>query len=170
MERREVLRRVLVAGALAGVAATIAPACAHMTPPARNDGPTRSSEGVELAVARKSCDQIQKPDWHGNDLAELTLEVQVRNPTPAPVTIKRVDLRLLAPDGTALRTVTWRAADPLPVGRRETKSFEIRFMSRGSLQCAAELQLDTRGAVTTDDRVLQTGRITFTPSPPLRPM
>ena len=150
----------------AGLAAAFFPACAHLAAPARNGGPTRSAEGVELAVAGKSCAETQEPDWYGDDLAELTLQVRVRNPTNAPVTIHREDLRLLVPAGGALRTISWRAAEPLPVAVGETKAFEIRFMSRGVLACGAAPELETRGSVTMDDKVLPTGRIAFTPSAP----
>ncbi len=144
-----------------------ASACATMTPPVRTGAPTQTSEGVELAVARKHCDQTQDSDWDGEDLAELIVEVQVKNPTRAPIAIHRGDMRLLAPDGAALKTITWRADDPLYVASGETKSFDMRFMARGSLECGAPLQLDTRGAVTTDHHVLVTDRISFTPSAPL---
>ena len=137
-----------------------------MTPPARGGGPTQTSDGVELAVAGNHCEQTMETDWQGADLAELILAVKVKNPTPAPIAVHRGDMRLLAPDGAALKTVTWGAREPLYVASGETKSFDIRFMSRGSLQCGAPLQLDTRGAVTTDDHVLVTDRISFTPSAP----
>ena len=86
-------------------------------------------EGIELSVTRQLCTQIQEADFPGADLVETILEIAIRNPTPEPIAVRRDAFRLLAPDGSALRTVTWRAADPLVVGRRTTGVFRLRYMS-----------------------------------------
>jgi hypothetical protein len=154
-------RPVLVVGL---VSLLLPAACAHMTAPARNGGPTRSVEGVALALARESCDQTREPGWHGLDLTELTLEIEVRNPTATPLAILRKNMRLVTPDGGALKTSTFGAGSPLDVAGGETKTFEVRFQSRGALACAAELRLDTDGSVTAGAKPLATDGITFTPS------
>jgi hypothetical protein len=120
----------------------LAPACASMRPPAQNDGPALSREGVQLAVLKQACTQTQEPDQPDNDLAEAIVEVEVRNPARDAVTINRTEFRLLTPGGFALKTRTWGSADPLVLKGGETRVFEMRFMSRGSLECSRELQLD----------------------------
>ena len=143
---------------------TLTPACASMRPPAQNSGPTLSTEGVQLAVLRQSCTQSQEPDQTGNDLAEAVVEVQVRNAAPAPVTIRRTAFRLLTPDGFALKTMTWGSADALVLAGGETRAFEIRFMSRGSLACGRELQLDPGAGVCLGGKSVKMKAVTFTPS------
>ena len=87
-------------------ALVLAPACASMRPPAQNDGPALSPEGVQLAVVEQSCTQTKETERPNSDLAEAIVEVEVRNPAPETVTINRTEFRLLTPDEFALKTRT----------------------------------------------------------------
>jgi hypothetical protein len=89
----------------------LAPACASMRPPAQNNGPTLSTEGVQLAVLKQSCTQTQEPNQPDNDL-------------------------------------------------------EMRFMSRGSLQCSRELQLDAGTGICLGGKAVKVKPVTFVPSTP----
>jgi len=113
-----------------------------LSPPFRSGGPAMSHEGIQVAVTRQRCDQVEEPDEYRDDLVETTLEVQVRNPTPAPLTVHRDAFRLLGAEGTALRTQTWGAADPMTIAPGASATFQLRFMGRGGVECGAEMLLD----------------------------
>jgi hypothetical protein len=142
----------------------LASACVTMRAPVQNSGPAVSREGVQVAVARQVCLQTQEPDYYANDLIEATLEIQVRNATADPITVHRDAFRLVAPDGIALKPATWRATDPLIVNGGETGTFELRFMTRGSLECAREMQLEADSGVTLRDKPIHIGGVRFVPS------
>lgn len=148
----------------AAVVLLLAPACASLRPPAQNNGPAISAEGVQIAVARQACAQTQEPDYYANDLVETTLEIQVRNATPDPLTVHRDAFRLMTPDGVALRTVTWRAMDPLTVKGGETGTFELRFMTRSGLECARQMDLEADSAVMLREKPIHIGGVHFVPS------
>lgn len=148
----------------AAIVVLFAPACASLHPPAQNSGPGLSPEGVQIAVARQTCAQTQEPDYYANDLVETTLEIQVRNSTPDPITVHRDVFRLVTPEGIALRTMTWRAVDPLIVGGGETGTFELRFMARGGIECAREMVLEADSGVTLRDKPVHLGGVHFVPS------
>jgi hypothetical protein len=93
----------------------LAGGCVSMKPPVKNGGPARSEKGIQVEVLRQSCSQTQDPDQDGWDLVAETVEIQVRNGSPEAATVHRDKFRLLTPDGGALRTLTWRSADPLTV-------------------------------------------------------
>jgi hypothetical protein len=118
---------------------------------------------VEVAVSRQSCAQNVDPDFEEDDLVEEVVEVEVRNATQSPLTVQRDAFRLVSPDGHALKTVTWRASDPLAVKGGETKSFEVRFMNRGLLECTKDMKLDPDAGVKMNGRSIQLGAIKFQP-------
>jgi len=146
------------------LASALAPACAPLRLPARTTSPAVSREGVELALNRQSCTQNTEPGWFGSDLVEEVVELQIRNRTGTPVTVRRDAFRLVAPDGRALKTMTWRATEPLPLGGGEVRTFELRFMTRGSLACTREMRLEPDAGVRMNDRALRLGDIRFQPS------
>jgi hypothetical protein len=148
---------------LSGLVVSVTSSCAHVAP-VSGAVPTRSAEGVELAVAGDSCDEEQEPDWYGWNLTELLLQVRVSNPTGRPIAVRPSDIGLRTPDGTRLNTVSWGAASPLAVSTGETKSFDLRFMNRGSLHCGTKVELDTSGSIRTEGRSLTTDGIVFTAS------
>jgi len=140
----------------------LAPACG-MRPPIQGSGPAISREGVQVAVTDQQCTQTVEPDNHGSDLVEEIVDVQVRNATPSPLTVHRDAFHLVAPDGTALITQTWRAFDPLTVEAGQTRTFELRFMTRGSLRCAREMTLDAAAGVWLQDKLIDLGEVRFVP-------
>ena len=142
----------------------LASACVSMRPPIQSSGPASSREGVEVAVTRQGCSQIVEPEQPGNDLVEEVVEIQVRNAATIPVVVHRDAFRLVAPDGASLETMTFRAVDPLTVAGGETRSFELRFMTRGSLQCAREMRLEAGRGVVREDRPIEIGAVRFRPS------
>jgi hypothetical protein len=119
---------------------------------------------VELAVNRQSCTQDKDPDFYGQDLVEEVVEVQVRNSTSNPLTVQRDAFRLISPDGYGLRTMTWRAVDPLTLKGGETRRFELRFMYRGVLECTEGMKLDADAGVKINGRPIAIGAVSFQPS------
>jgi hypothetical protein len=119
---------------------------------------------VELAVSRQSCTQNVEPDFYGQDLVEEVVEVQVRNATANPLTVQRDAFRLISPAGHRLKTMTWRAIDPLALNAGETSTFELRYMTRGVLECTREMKLDADAGVRMNGRPIEVGAISFQPS------
>jgi hypothetical protein len=87
-----------------------------------------------------------------------------RNGTSAPVGVQRDGFRLGAPDGSAIRTSTWFAKDPLSVGPGQTQTFELRFMSRGGLSCSQEMALESPSAVIRGTTPVTLGAVKFIPA------
>jgi hypothetical protein len=137
--------------------------CVGMRPPAQNAGPALSDKGIQVAVVGQSCSQTQEPDDDGWDLVEAQIEVQVRNGAPAPATVQRDRFRLLAPDGSALRTMTWGATDPLTVAGGASQTFDLRFMTHGGLECAKEMRLDLDSGITLGQAPVAFQPVSFTP-------
>jgi hypothetical protein len=152
-----------LASASLPLALALAPACAGLVPPARSSGPAISPQGVQIAVVKQQCTQTQEPDQPDNDLAEEIVDVQVRNVAAGPVMIVRTDFRLLTPDGFALKDATWGSADPLVVNGGDTRVFELRFMSRGSLECGRELELDAGTGVSLGKTPVKLSTVRFVP-------
>jgi hypothetical protein len=157
------LIRSIVSRSFPFLALAMAPACA-LRPPVQNSGPAVSREGVQLAVTRQGCSQTVEPELPGSDLTEEIVEVQVRNALSAPLTVHREAFRLITPDGYSLETVTCSAADPMTVRAGETRAFELRYMTRGSLQCAREMRLEAGRAITSGENPIEVGPVRFTPS------
>jgi hypothetical protein len=151
--------RMLVAAALLTVPGL---GCA-LTPPFKNAGPSTSREGVQVAVTRQRCEQVSEPDDYGWDLVTTELEVQVRNTTPAQLTVHRDAFRLLCPDGSALRTQTWGAADPVTVEAGTSGTFQLR-MARGGAECTGEMVLDVDNALTLAGNPVKIAGVKFVPS------
>jgi hypothetical protein len=137
--------------------------CAAMRPPAQTGGPARSEKGIQLAVLRQSCSQTQEPDQYGWDLVEETVEVQLRNLASEPATVHRDKFRLLTPDGYALSTRTWGAADPLQVAAGANSTFELRFQTHGSLECGKEMRLDPDAGITLRESPVALQPLSFVP-------
>jgi len=150
---------ISVALVLAGVGS----GCA-LVPPFKSSGPAVSKQGVTVAVTGQRCDQVQEPDEYGWDLVEATLEVQIRNASQAKLTVHRDAFRLLGPDGTALKTQTWRAADPVTIDGGATGTFELRFMTRGGLECKREMALDVDAGLALPDGAVKIETVKFVPA------
>jgi hypothetical protein len=134
----------LVAGSCLGLAELLVPACAHVAAPVDRG---RSPAGLDVAVTERSCTQVEEADWYGEDLAEMTVDVEVRNPTAAALSFQRDAMKLHVPSGGRLASVSWRADEPLTVAPGETKDFELRFVSRGLMTCAETPRLDGHGGL-----------------------
>ena len=125
-----------------------APACAPLRLPYRAGAPAASREGVEIAVNRQSCTQDQEPEFYGEDLVEEVVD--------APVERRGIE--------RGLKTLTWKAIDPLALSAGETRTFQLRYMTRGGLECAREMKLDFDGGVKINGRPVALGVVTFQPS------
>ena len=145
----------------------LAPACAPVGAPSWHGKPVVSAEGVQVGVPRQTCTQNVDPDFAGEDLVEATLEIEVRNATRDAVLVRRDQFRLVAPDGTAVKPLTWRSADPLTIAAGAEAAFELRFMNRGGLGCGAELALDAGAGVVVGQAPIHLAALRFVPHPPL---
>ena len=72
-----------------------------MKPPAMNNGPVLSSNGVQVAVLRQVCAETMFNAFE--TFINETVELQVRNGSPNPVRIHRDRIRLLGPIGSCTR-------------------------------------------------------------------
>ncbi|HXU06069.1 MAG TPA: hypothetical protein VN903_34180 [Polyangia bacterium] len=158
MSNTSVFHPVIAAGCF-----LVAGGCVAMKPPARNAGPALSDKNIQVAVVRQSCSQTQEPDEYGWDLVDEAIEIDVRNGSTEPITVHRDRFRLLTPDGYALRTITWRSADPLLVAGGASQTFELRFMTRGSLECGKEMRLDPDAGVTLREAPVAFQPVAFVP-------
>jgi hypothetical protein len=140
------------------------PAACGLAPPIQNSGAAMTKDGVRIAVLAETCSETVQQRQPGNDLVEAIVEVQIENPTEAPVEMHRDAFRLCAADGSAIRTSTWHAADPISVAPGQTQTFRLRFMSRGGLSCWREMELRPYAAVTRGAEPQRVGSIRFVPS------
>jgi hypothetical protein len=138
-------------------------ACVTMKPPATNSGPALSANGVQIAVLRQACSQMQAIEDVPSDSGDETVEIQVRNGSPEPVSVHRDRFRLLGPDGSALATVTSSPADPLEVAKGETQTFELQFATHG-LECTKEMRLDPDAGITLGESPVALRPVSFVPS------
>jgi hypothetical protein len=135
-----------------------------LTPPFRNGGPAVSHEGVQVAVTGQRCDEVEESEEFRNDLVETTLEVQVRNPTAAPLVVHRDAFRLVGPRGTALRSQAWGAADPMTIAAGASATFQLRFMGRGGVECGGEMLLDLDAGLALPGGPVKVASVRFVPS------
>jgi hypothetical protein len=155
---RSITTSILACGIL------FAPACAPLRLPYKGGAPAASREGVQIAVNRQSCTQDLEPEFHGTNLVEEIVEIQVRNATADPLTIQRDAFRLISPDGGGLKTSTWMAADPMALNAGETRTFKLRYMTRGGFDCTREMKLDFNAGVTINGRPIAIDAVSFQPS------
>ncbi len=145
----------------------LAAGCMPMRPPVRSSGQVGSNDGVSLAVLRQACSQTTEPEQPGFDLVEERIELRVHNGAPAPATLHRGAFRLMTPDGSALKTLTWLAAEPLTIAAGTDSTFELRFMARGGLACTQEMRLAVNDALELRARPVDLQAIAFLPERPL---
>ncbi len=148
-------RIATIAVLLAGTAA-----CATMKPPAMNNGPALSPNGVQVAVLRQMCGEssITALDvW-----IDETVELQVRNGSPGPVSIHRDRLRLLGPNGGVFTTGA-SPTDLLTVPNGGTQTFEVTFTAHGGLDCGRPMQLDPSTAITSQESAVALPPVSFVP-------
>jgi hypothetical protein len=153
---------VVATGVVALLLATLAPACG-LQPPIQSSGSAVSKEGVQLRVLRQSCSETVQPKQPGNDLVEVIVEMEIRNVMSEPIRVHRDGFRLGAPDGSAIKTSTWFAIDPLIVDAAQALTFQLRFMARGGLSCWREMALEAFSAVTKGTVPVEIGAVRFIP-------
>ncbi len=141
----------------------VASACVPLRPPVQNSGPTVSHDGVQVAVTRQACSESVEPEQPGNNLTEETIDLQVGNMLATPLSVHRDAFRLVTPDGSALKTITFRAADPLTLAAGETRSFKLRYMTRGSLQCDRSMTLEVSSGIRAGGNPVDLAPIQFVP-------
>src|SRR6478609_3307295 len=112
-----------------------APACAPMGPPALVRADARPVEGVSLAIQREGCSITVEPDLQNDYLVEERIALRVHNGAAEPVTVRRENFLLLTPDGSALKTATWNAYEPITVAGGQDEEFVVRFIARGGVVC-----------------------------------
>ena len=135
-------------------------ACATMKPPAMNNGPALSSNGVQVAVLRQLCAETSFNAFE--TFVDETVELQVRNGSPNPVRIHRDKLRLLGPNGGVFTTGAG-PTDFLTVGNGETQTFEVSFTARGELDCNKAMQLDPGAGITSQEAPVALRPVSFVP-------
>jgi len=155
---------LLVTAAVATSSIALEGGCAPLKPPLRNAGPAVSQSGVQLAVLRQSCAQAKEPDFEDWDLVEERVELALDNRSTDTVTVHRDRFRLVGPDGTALKPLTWFASEPLTVARGSTGVLQLRFMARGGPECTQEMRIDADGGVTQGERAISFAPVTFVPA------
>ena len=158
------ITRLVLGAAVATSSIALGGACAPMKPPVRNAGPAVSRSGVQLAVVRQSCAQTKEPDFDDWDLVEERVELELQNRSLEPVTIHRDRFRLIAPDGTALKPLTWLAGEPVTVAGGATGVVALRFMARGGPECTKEMRIDADGGVTQGERAVSFAQVSFVPA------
>lgn len=134
-----------------------------MRAPARTSGQADSRDGISLAVLRQSCSQTTEPEQSGFDLVEERIELRVHNGSQDLATLHRGAFRLVTPDGSALKTMTWFAARPLTLAGGSDSTFELRFMARGGLSCTQEMRLAVNDALELRARPVALHAIAFVP-------
>jgi hypothetical protein len=159
---QSVVATVLVALVLAA----LAPACG-LQPPIQSSGAAISKEGIQLRVLRQSCSETVQPKQPGNDLVEVIVDLEIRNGMSEPISVHRDGFRLGAPDGSAIRTSTWFAIDPVTVDAAQALTLQLRFMSRGGLSCWREMALESPSAVVKGADPVRLGAVKFIPGHPL---
>lgn len=95
---------------------------------------------------------------------ETYVQIEVRNNAPPPLLVNRDAFHLRGADGRAIPTTSLRANEPLSIEGGQSRTFELRFMSRGGLSCTQPMQLEPSGAVTKGDQPVQLGAVTFVPA------
>ena len=124
--------------------------------------------GINLGAAwpAERHGQSTEPDWKGANLVEVHVAVGIANPTGAPLVVHRDQFRLVGPDGTAVKTISVGAADPVSVAPGQEPSFELRFMTRGGVRCTTPMELETRGGVLAGDHPVTLASLRFLPRNP----
>ncbi len=152
------VRAVLIVGLF-----VVAPACG-LRPPVQNSGAATSPEGVSFAVLAQRCTETVETDLPDVPLIEIRLQIEVRNATPPALVIQGGAFELRGPDGRSIPTTSWKETDPLSIAAGQTRTVELRFMTRGGLSCTKPMQLEAPTRVTKGDAPVRLGPVTFVPS------
>jgi hypothetical protein len=134
-----------------------------MKPPVVNSGPAWSRSGVEVAVLRQACSQTEPVDEVPTGSVDETVEIQVRNGSPDPLTVHPDRFRLLGADASAPAATTSSAGDALTVVQGGAQTFALQFSARSGLDCAKEMRLDPNAAITLRDSPVALAPVPFRP-------
>jgi hypothetical protein len=138
-----------------------------LRPPIQNSGAVTTPDGIQVAVLGQSCSQTVDTDQPGNDLVEMTVQIEVRNRTPQTLGVHRDGFRLTGADGRSIPTSTWFASKPMSLAPRQVQTFELRFMSRGGLSCSKEMTLESLSSIVRGTEPAKIGAIRFVARSPL---
>jgi hypothetical protein len=153
--------------AVATVGVTTVASASGLRPPIRNSGAVTTPDGVQVAVLGQSCSQTVETDLPGNDLVEMTVEIEVRNGTSQALGVHRDGFRLTGADGRSIPTSTWFASKPISIASRQAETFELRFMSHGGLSCSQEMTLESPSAIVRGTDIAKIGAIRFVAQAPV---
>ena len=138
-----------------------------LRPPIRNSGAVTTPDGVQVAVLGQSCSQTVETELPGNDLVEMTVQIEVRNGTSQALGVHRDGFRLTGADGRSIPTSTWFASKPISIAPRQAETFELRFMSHGGLSCSKEMTLESPSAIVRGTGIAKIGAIRFVAQSPV---
>jgi hypothetical protein len=136
-----------------------------MVPPARSSGIALSEEGIQLAVVGQVCKQSRATSAPSPPLLDVTLAIEVGNPTPGLVSVYPDRLVLVAPGGVFARASTSEAVNPLSVDGGTTVPVTLHFKVMGAT-CSQEMGLDARSALQWQGRPVTVSAIRFVPIAP----
>lgn len=136
--------------------------CVTLRPPAANSGPALSKDGVQVAVLRQACSQIEPVDEVPTGSIDETVEIQVRNGSPEPLTVHPDKFRLLGPEGSTLPAIAG-SADALTVANGNAQTLQVRFTANTTLDCSKEMRLDAGPAITLRDSPVALQPVPFRP-------
>jgi hypothetical protein len=141
-------------------AAILASGCG-LHPPVQNSGAVATADGIQIALLGQRCSQTVETDWAGNDLVEMTVQIEVRNGTSTELGVHRDDFRLIGADGRSVPPSSGFANDPISLAPRQAQTFQLRFMSRGGLSCSKEMTLESPSAIVRGTETAKLGTIKF---------
>jgi hypothetical protein len=136
--------------------------CTKMLPPARSSGAMLSDDGISLAVVGQNCAELHAAGVSPARTIEMTLAVEVGNPTPEPVGVHPDRIMLLAPGPISPRFLKLEDSEPVAVAGGTTAPFTVRFVAPG-VTCSQELQLDSSSALEWHGRKVVLSAIRFVP-------
>ena len=166
MRFSNVISRAILVGVTTLGATTVAWECG-LRPPVQNSGVVTTPEGVQVAVLGQSCSQTVEPELPGNDLVEMTVQIEVRNGTSQALGLHRDGFRLTGADGRSIPTSTWFASKPISIAPHQVETFELRFMSHGGLSCSKEMTLESPSAIVRGTEIAKIGAIRFVAQAPV---
>ncbi len=136
-----------------------------MHPVARGGGITLSSEGVLLGVVGQMCNRSPDADQPGKPALDLTLAVEVGNPSLEGLTVHRARFLLNVGDRAVNPTATGdQTFEAVSVDLGTTTHLELRFIAAG--KCSQEMHLVSDGAIEWAGRAIIIDPVRFVPVAP----
>jgi len=155
--------RVFASASIAGLLIAVGSCATTMKPPVVNSGPVQSNDGVAVAVLRQACSQIEPVDEVPTAAVDETVEVEVQNGSPGPLTVHPDRFRLIAADGGTPATAASRAGATATIAQGDARTFEVQFVATGGLACTKEMRLDASGGITRQDSPVALQPVPFRP-------